>query len=160
MRRRCVSRSVFRPPCELGGMVATKLESPVNSESKLTNTTKSREAPIRAFSGIHFCSSVISRGQHDTAPFGLGLRFSPGPDGMPLEWWQLSMSAMSPVWLPCPALLEDGATFTCDSAIAGCAQPMTQASKAIHKEVPTAVPALTMCRRLRIFFLLYTGFGG
>jgi len=129
--------------CGLGGLASTQAEKPLSIKSKFTDWTKIGETATLVASGFHFGVSVISKGQHDTAPFGTGFLSFPG-EGLPLEWWQPSMSAMSPVcgWF--------AATLAWDPTIAGNVQPMTHATAAIQKETPTAVPAVTMCDVERI----------
>jgi len=137
-------RRVSRTGCQMNGLVSTKAQKPLSVSSKFAGRTKSCETPAFVASGFHFCVSVISTGQHDTAPFGTGFLSFPGADGWPLEWWQPPMSAMTPVCKPLVA------TLVCDSVIAGNVQPITQATTAIHRETPTAVPALTVCHVERI----------
>jgi hypothetical protein len=129
--------------CGLGGLASRKLEKPLSIKSKFTDRTKTGETATLVASGFLFGVSVISKGQHHTAPFGTGFLSFPG-EGLPLEWWQPSISAMSPLcrWF--------AATLACDPVTAGSVQPMTHASTAILKESPTAVPALTVCDVERI----------
>lgn len=126
--------------CGMGGAVSIMAEKPLSMSSKFAGWTKSCETAALVVSGFHLCVSVISTGQQDTAEFGRGFLSFPGAGRRPLEWWQPSMSAMSPVrpWFV--------ATLACDPVIAGSAQPMTHATTAIHRETPTAVPALTICQ--------------
>jgi hypothetical protein len=130
--------------CGMGAAVSTTAEKPLSMSSGFAGRAKSCETAALVASGFHFCVSVISTGQHDTAPTGAGFLSFPGADGWPLEWWQPSMSAMSPVrpWFV--------ATLACELLIAGSVQPMTHATTAIHSETPTAVPTLTMCHVERI----------
>lgn len=163
MRSKCVSRRVSLPPCQREGADSTPLETRVAAKSKSIETAKSCDKSTRAANVSHFCVSATSSGQHDTAPFGPGFLPSVGTVGSPPEWWQFSISAISPAWLEVAALvaLEDASTLACDSAITGSVQPMTHATTAIHKEMPTAVPALIMyladCIHLRTIHLPRAG---
>src|SRR5882724_12521223 len=51
---------------------------------EIRGPTKSCETAALVASGFHFCVSVISTGQHDTAPTGAGFLSFPGADGWPL----------------------------------------------------------------------------
>jgi hypothetical protein len=105
----------------LGGLASTKAEKPLSIKSKFAERIKTSETAALVTPGFHFGVSVISKGQHDTAPFGTGFLSFPGAEGWPLEWWQPPLSAMSPVcrWF--------AATLACDPVIAGSVQPMSVA---------------------------------
>lgn len=67
-----------------------------------------------------------------------------GTEGLPPEWWQLSMSAISSdeLWLAEFFWIEDASRIVGEPARTGCVQPITQAKAAIHKETAVAIAAL------------------
>ena len=158
MRSRCVSRSLSLPLCQMVRTDSGESENRIPSSLKSCQATKSCDTATRGAAESHFCVSVISMGQHEIAPFGPGLLLLAGAGDLRFEWRHSGMSAVSPSPLLRAAslLLETAAMLVCEPAIAGSAHPITHASTAIHREIATVIPALTMCQVEFIFSGLYT----
>jgi len=94
MRRRCISRSVSLPLWEMGG-TSVKPEKRESWNCKWEGRARTCAESIPGAGVLHFGMTVISRGQHETAPLEEGLLSLDGARELLPEWWQFSMSSIS-----------------------------------------------------------------